>query len=76
MSPTDAAPQTQQGELLVARASSCSMTRFSPFRLGAVPTKLASAIGRECGNEPRSSLKGNHRGWLIRVVPAFPAEQG
>ena len=30
---------------------------------------------RECGNEPRDSLKGNHEGWLIRVIPSFPAER-
>ena len=35
---------------------------------------LAGAISREQGNEPGDSLKGNHRGWFIRVIPSFPAE--
>ena len=25
----------------------------------------------ECGNEPRDSLKGNGKGWLVRVLPSF-----
>ena len=35
--------------------------------------RLAAAIGRECGNEPKGPLKGHHTGWFIRVtvIPCF-----
>ena len=29
---------------------------------------------RDFENEPRDSLKGNHRGWCIGVIAVFPAE--
>ena len=32
-------------------------------------------LSRECGIEHRDSLKGNHRGWFIRVILSFPAER-
>ena len=34
---------------------------------------LARATGRECGNERRDFLKGNHKGWVKRVISSFPA---
>ena len=36
--------------------------------------KLAGAIGRECGNEPRGPFKGNHKGLFIRIISSFPVE--
>ena len=32
------------------------------------------ARSRECGNEPRDPLKGNRKGWFVRVMPSIPAE--
>ena len=36
-----------------------------PFYLG---LSFLLLLSRECGNEPRDSLKGNHKGF-IRVIP-------
>ena len=29
---------------------------------------------KECGNEPRDSLKGSHKGRFVEVIPSFPTE--
>ena len=49
-----------------------------------LPTKSGSRVIPQCpetcwssvgnGNDPRDSLKENHRGWFIRVISSFPAE--
>ena len=37
---------------------------------------LAGAISKECGNEPEGNcLKGNHKGWFIRIIPLCLADQ-
>ena len=42
---------------------------FVGFRVHLHSNLFLLVLSRECGNEPRDSLKGIHKEWFIGVIP-------